>query len=102
MFRPNGPTKQFSRSMKPFSAFGADIRKQPLVMTLPTNGGDAGTETGESQMRTISFIVAFAFILGAPSMTGSSDNGLPGVGAFSYNGPVATVSASQPILVAAN
>ena len=36
--------------------------------------GTAGTETGDSQMRTISFILAFAFILAGPSMAGSSDN----------------------------
>ena len=71
-----------------------------MVIKLPTNGGDAGTNTGDSQMRTISFILAFAFILAGPSMAGSSDNGLPGVGTFSYNGaPIAT---SAPMLVAAN
>lgn len=51
-------------------------------------------------MRTISFILAFAFILAGPSMAGSSDNGLPGIGTFSYNGsPIATAA---PLLVAAN
>ena len=37
-------------------------------------------------MRTISFILAFAFILAGPSMAGSSDGSLPGIGTFSYNG----------------
>ena len=37
-------------------------------------------------MRTTSFILAFAFILAGPSMAGSSDQGLPGVGTFAYNG----------------
>ena len=42
-------------------------------------------------MRTISFILAFAFILAGPSMAGSSDQHLPGVGTFAYNGsPVVT------------
>jgi hypothetical protein len=53
-------------------------------------------------MRTISFILAFAFILAGPSMAGSSENGLPGAGTFSYNGSPATVSTSQPLVVAAN
>ena len=53
-------------------------------------------------MRTISFILAFAFILAGPSMAGSSDQGLPGIGTFSYNGSPVTVSAPQPIVVAAN
>jgi hypothetical protein len=51
-------------------------------------------------MRTTSFILAFAFILAGPSMAGSSDRNLPGVGTFAYQGsPVAT--ASQPMVVAA-
>jgi hypothetical protein len=50
-------------------------------------------------MRTISFILAFAFILAGPSMAGSSDQGLPGIGTFAYHGsPVVP----QAILVAAN
>lgn len=40
-------------------------------------------------MRTLSFILAFAFVLVGPSMAGSQDN-LPGVGTFAYNGaPIA-------------
>jgi hypothetical protein len=50
-------------------------------------------------MRTISFILAFAFILAGPSMAGSSDNGLPGIGTFSYNG--SPTAAPQPMLLAA-
>jgi hypothetical protein len=63
--------------------------------------GPAGTETGDSQMRTVSFILAFAFILAGPSMAGSSDNGLPGIGTFSYNGSPVTTSAPQLMVVAA-
>jgi hypothetical protein len=50
-------------------------------------------------MRTTSFILAFAFILAGPSMAGSSDQNLPGVGTFAYQG--SPVAASQPIVVAA-
>ena len=53
-------------------------------------------------MRTISFILAFALILAGPSMAGSSDQGLPGVGTFAYNGSPVTTPASQPMVVAAN
>jgi hypothetical protein len=49
-------------------------------------------------MRTISFILAFAFILAGPSMAGSSDDSLPGVGTFSYVGTLA----AAPTVVAAN
>jgi hypothetical protein len=45
-------------------------------------------------MRTLSFILAFAFILAGSSMAGSSDVGLPGVGTFAYNGSPIVTSAS--------
>jgi len=65
--------------------------------------GIAGTDTGDSQMRTISFIVALAFVVAAPSLAGSAENGLPGIGTFSYNGSLpVTVPAPQPVVVAAN
>ncbi len=52
-------------------------------------------------MRTTSLILAFAFILAGPSMAGSSDKELPGVGTFAYNGSPLANPAHQPILVAA-
>jgi hypothetical protein len=82
--------------------FGADIRKQPVVIRLPTKRrGPPAPKTGDSQMRTISFILAFAFVLAGPSMAGSADNGLPGIGTFAYQGSPITVAASQPLVVAA-
>ena len=51
-------------------------------------------------MRTLSFILGFAFVLAGPSMAGSSENTVPGVGTFAYNGsPIAV--APQPIMLAA-
>ena len=68
---------------------------------VPTKRRGRRHETGDSPMRTISFILAFAFILAGPSMAGSSDQGLPGVGTFSYNAsPVAP--APQMMIVATN
>lgn len=61
----------------------------------------ADTKTGDSQMRTFSFILAFAFILAGPTLAGSSDNGLPGVGTFAYNGSPVVADASQAVVVAA-
>ncbi|QPF87726.1 hypothetical protein IC762_16145 [Bradyrhizobium genosp. L] len=44
-------------------------------------------------MRTIAFIFAFAFVMTGSSMAGTADNGLPGIGTFSYNGsPVVTAA----------
>jgi hypothetical protein len=53
-------------------------------------------------MRTTSFILAFALILAGPSMAGSSDQALPGVGTFAYSGSPVATPASQPMVLAAN
>ena len=51
-------------------------------------------------MRTISFMLAFAFILAGPSMAGSTDGNVPGIGTFAYSGsPI--VTSSQTMVVAA-
>lgn len=52
-------------------------------------------------MRTFSFILALAFVFAGPSMAGSSDSGLPGIGAFAYNGSPVVTSVPQAIVVAA-
>ena len=44
-------------------------------------------------MRTLSFILAFAFVMAGASMAGRPDGSLPGVGAFAYNGsPIANTA----------
>jgi hypothetical protein len=93
--------KQISRATKPFLAFRADIRKQRLVIKLTTRTAAApATKPGDSQMPTVSFILAFAFVLAGPSMAGSSAGNLPGVGTFAYSGsPIATAT-PQAIVVA--
>jgi hypothetical protein len=52
-------------------------------------------------MRTFSFILAFAFILAGPTLAGSSDNGLPGIGTFAYSGSPIITAAPQAMVVAA-
>jgi hypothetical protein len=52
-------------------------------------------------MRTISFILAFAFVVAGSSMAGSTEAGLPGIGTFSYNGPTVTTTAPHSMVVAA-
>jgi hypothetical protein len=82
---------------KPFSAFGAGIWKQRMVIKLKKQRRTAPASiTGDSQMRTFSFMLAVAFVLAGPSMAGSLDGSLPGIGTFAYNG-----SASEPLVVAA-
>jgi hypothetical protein len=47
-------------------------------------------------MRAVSFVIAFAFVLAAPSMAGSVDGSLPGIGTFTYGGvPAAIVVAAR-------
>jgi hypothetical protein len=54
-------------------------------------------------MRILSFVLAFAFVLAGPSMAGSVDNSLPGIGTFAYNGAPIVASAPAPhaVVVAA-
>jgi hypothetical protein len=37
-------------------------------------------------MRTVSFIIAVVSVLAGPSLAGSADRGLPGIGTFTYCG----------------
>jgi hypothetical protein len=54
-------------------------------------------------MRTLSFILAFAFafVLAGPSTAGSTDSHLPGVGTFAYTGSPIATAASRGMVVAA-
>lgn len=77
------------------------MRTQPLVISLAAKtAGSAGIQNGDSHMRTLSFILALAFVVAGSSLAGSSEVGLPGIGTFAYNGsPIA--SAVPAIVVAA-
>ncbi len=51
-------------------------------------------------MRTLSFILAFAFVLAGSSVAGWSDGGLPGAGTFAYSGSPIPTSTPQVMVVA--
>jgi hypothetical protein len=51
-------------------------------------------------MKTLSTILAFAFVAAGSSLAGSSDTSLPGIGAFAYSGSTIVSSAAQAIVVA--
>jgi hypothetical protein len=57
-------------------------------------------DSGDGEMRTLSFILAFSFALAAPSLAGSEQGGLPGIGTFAYSGSPAATSVSGPIVAA--
>jgi len=64
------------------------------------NGGQRRQAKPETvKMRTLSFILAFAFVLAGPSLAGSSDN-LPGVGTFAYTGSPIVTSAPSVVVAA--
>jgi hypothetical protein len=64
------------------------------------NGGQRRRRQPETvKMRTLSFILAFAFLLAGPTMAGLSDSSLPGVGTFTYSGP--PIVASAPAIIVA-
>jgi hypothetical protein len=73
-----------------------------MVIHTPTKRRATPTgKTGDRQMQNLSFILAFVFVLAGPTLAGSSDGNLPGIGTFVYNGPPIVASAPQLILVAA-
>ncbi len=49
-------------------------------------------------MRTLSFILGFAFVLAGPSMAGSSENRMPGIGTFAYNGALIAAAPQAAVL----
>jgi hypothetical protein len=67
-----------------------------VIGSTTTTADRAGSETGDRQMRTLSFILALAFVVVGPSLAGTSDSSLPGIGTFAYNGsPQALVIAAR-------
>ena len=52
-------------------------------------------------MRTLGFILAFAFVVAGPSMAGAMESSLPGIGTFSYNGSPIVTTAPQSLVLAA-
>lgn len=51
-------------------------------------------------MRTLSFLLAFAFVLAGSTIAGSSESNLPGIGTFAYNGSPIATSAPPAIVLA--
>jgi hypothetical protein len=92
LFRRDTGDETIHGATKPFFAFGAELRKRPMVINAATNTAPSATGTNRrNQMRTMSIILAFAFVMAGTSMAGSAETGLPGIGTFSYNGsPMAT------------
>jgi hypothetical protein len=101
LFRPALATKQFSGVTKPFFALAQNSGNAAWLSSPQQERRTARpAETGDTQMRTVSFILAFAFMLAAPSIAGSLDNTLPGIGTFAYSGSPTLTAAPHSIVVA--
>jgi hypothetical protein len=95
-------TKQFSTATKPFSALAQNSGNGGWLSRGQQNGGQRRKPNLETvSMRTLSFILAFAFVMAGPSLAGSSDASLPGIGTFAYNGSPIATSAPEALVVAA-
>jgi hypothetical protein len=94
-------TKQFNVRRNHFSLVAQNLGNRGWLSKLQQNGEQRrNLMHGDSQMRSISFILALAFVMVGPSLAGSSDNGLPGIGTFSYSG--SPIIPTAPMVVAAN
>jgi hypothetical protein len=79
---------------KTIFSFDAELRKRRIVTNWPIKTAPATANTGDSQMRSLSFFLAFAFVLGGPTLAGTSDGGLPGIGTFGYQASPTLIAAS--------
>jgi hypothetical protein len=93
------PTKQFSRRRNHFVLVPQNSGNGRSLSNRQHDGARRRLgNRGDRQMRTLSLILAFAFVMAGASMAGSPDSDLPGIGTFSYNGsPIVTPA---PMIVA--
>jgi hypothetical protein len=95
-------TKQISGAKKPFFILAQNSGNAAWLSTRPQERrATLAVKSGDSQMRTLSFILAITFVIAGPSIAGSPDNGLPGVGTFAYDGPPIVPLVPSGIVVAA-
>jgi hypothetical protein len=93
--------KQISARRNHFSLLAQNSRNAAWLSSPQQERRAApGAATGDGQMRILSFVLTFAFVLAGPSMAGLSDDTLPGVGTFAYSGSPIVTSAPQRIMVA--
>jgi hypothetical protein len=100
LFRQRSRDETILPSGETISSFGADIRKQQMVIKPTTERRIAPTaKPRDCQMQTLSFILVLAFMLVCPALGGGSEPSLPGIGTFAYSG--SPVAAPYAVLVAA-
>jgi len=66
-------------------------------LTVRTRHGRGGRIPEAVNMRSLSFILALAFLCAGATLADPADNGLPGIGTFVYGG--SQVPASKPVVM---
>ncbi len=72
-----------------------------MVIKFATKTANSAGRERRQSMPTFSFILVLAFVLVGPSMAGTLDGGLPGIGTFAYSGAPVATSVPQMMVVAA-
>jgi hypothetical protein len=98
LFRWTGATKQFPaggnhfqlRRRTPETAHRYELAQSKRRQRRPN--------TGDSRMRSLSVFLALAFVLGGPTLAGTSDGGLPGIGTFGYQASPTLIAASALVV----
>jgi hypothetical protein len=85
---------------KPFSASTQNSGNGASLRIGPIKTAGSAANTGDSQMRSLSFFLALAFVLGGPTLAGTSDGGLPGIGTFGYQASPTLIAASALVVAA--
>jgi hypothetical protein len=80
--------------------FDAEPRKRQMVINVPTERLIEPTGNRRPSMQTFSSILAVVFVLAGPTLAGSPDGNLPGIGTFVYNGSPIVTTAPQAVVVA--
>ena len=72
-----------------------------VINSVATTAGSVGSQLRRASDANLQLLLAFAFVLAGPSLAGSTDTALPGIGTFAYNGSPIATSAPQSLVVAA-
>jgi hypothetical protein len=95
MFRACSIDETIRPCHETISHISVNVRKQRLDIRVVTTTADCAGRLfrRRSKMRTLSFMLALAFVMAGASMAGRPGGNLPGVGTFAYNGsPIANTA----------
>jgi hypothetical protein len=91
-------TKRFCNANETIFDLDAELLKPRLVKRAPEIGGRRSEIPEAVKMRSLSFILALAFLLAGVTLADQSDSGVPGIGTFAYGAPHKLADASSVIV----